>query len=248
MPELSSVPVKDVVTSDHRTAAIFEKYSIDFCCNGGLTIDAACAQRGVDPAVVIGELTALGTIPGKDPSRPDSWPLDRLTDHIVSTHHAYVRRMMPVIGAHVDKIVSVHGARHPELSDIARHVRAVMDELASHMQKEEMILFPYIRSLVAAENAGQTLQAPPFGSIRNPIRMMEREHQSAGDALFHVREASGGYTAPSDACTTYRVTYKELEEFELDLHQHVHLENNLLFPRAITLEERLRSGLRAGGN
>jgi regulator of cell morphogenesis and NO signaling len=148
--------------------------------------------------------------------------------------------MIPVLEAHVGKILAVHGERHPELHAIAQNVGTVTAELNDHMVKEERILFPYIRMLVDAEAAHRAPEPPPFGSIANPIAMMEREHLSAGDALFAVRRLSNGYVPPADGCTTYRVTLTELEEFELDLHRHVHLENNILFPRAIALETLLR--------
>lgn len=239
MFDITTKTVKDLVTDDHRSAAVFEKYSIDFCCNGRKTIDAACAELGVDPAIVVGELQNLGDVRGGNLFRPSEWELDALIDFIVNNHHRYVRRMIPVLTAHVDKIVSVHGANHPELALIARNFHAVVEELTQHMQKEEGVLFPFIKTLVAAERDGRSVMPPPFGSIRNPIRMMEMEHQSAGNALFDIRKKSGGYAPPSDACTTYRVTYQELEEFERDLHQHVHLENNILFPKSIELEARM---------
>jgi regulator of cell morphogenesis and NO signaling len=239
MFDITTATVKDLVTEDHRAAAVFEKYSIDFCCNGRKTIGAACAELGVDPAVVVDELQNLGEVRGGNLFRPAEWELDALIDFIVNNHHRYVRRMIPVLTAHVDKIVSVHGANHPELAGIAGNVHAVVEELRQHMEKEEGVLFPFIRAMVSAGREGRAIVPPPFGTLRNPIRMMEMEHQAAGDALFSIRRASGGYAPPSDACTTYRVTYRELEEFERDLHQHVHLENNILFPKSIELEARL---------
>jgi regulator of cell morphogenesis and NO signaling len=142
-----------------------------------------------------------------------------------------------LIGAHLTKVVAAHGGSHPELSDIAVRFRLVADELSRHMQKEELVLFPYIKMLVASSRGSGPLASPVFGTIRQPIQMMEAEHQSAGDAFDVIRGASRDYALPPDACETYRVTYRELEEFERDLHQHVHLENNILFPRAIELED-----------
>ncbi len=232
--------VKDMVTADYRTASVFERYSIDFCCGGKKSLELACAEAGVDPADVRKDLAAL--TPGSAAPRDQyaDWPLDALVEHIVRTHHAYVRRMAPVVVAHTAKIASVHGTNHPELHAIAGQVAFVVEELTRHMQKEELILFPYIRTLAAADRDGRSIPPPPFGSIRNPIRMMEQEHVTAGDAFKYVRGASLGYTVPADGCTTYRVTYSELDEFERDLHQHVHLENNILFPGAIALEEKMR--------
>ena len=239
METSQEVTVKDMVTADYRTAFIFERYAIDFCCGGKKTLDAACAEAGVDPRAVRQYLAmlSLGTI--LQPEQFGDWPVDALVEHIVQKHHAYVRRMSPVLIAHTTKIASVHGKNHPELNAIASHVAFVTEELTRHMQKEELLLFPYMRSLAAADREHRTIAPPPFVSIRNPIRMMEQEHVVAGDAFKYVRGASLGYTVPDDGCTTYRVTYSELDEFERDLHQHVHLENNILFPKAIDLEEKL---------
>ena len=231
--------VGEMVTIDHRAAAVFEKFSIDFCCNGGKTLDVACGERGVDPGTILQELQDLDKAGDPKNFRPDEWGLDMLSDFIVNNHHHYVRRTLPVILTHVDKVLSVHGKNHPELAAIADRVHAVGEELTRHMQKEEMVLFPYIKALVSAEDGHAPANTPPFGTIRNPIQMMEAEHQSAGDAFSFLRSTSSGFAPPADACTTFTVTYKELAEFERDLHRHIHLENNILFPKAIALEERI---------
>jgi regulator of cell morphogenesis and NO signaling len=243
MFDIKSTKVRDLVTNDYRTAAILERHSIDFCCNGGQTIATACAKGGVDPATLVGELEALRNGGEESHFRPAEWGLDILIDHIIDNHHRYVARMIPVLEAHLAKIVSVHGSNHPELNEIGEGFRSVASELSQHMLKEERVLFPYIKGLVAAEAGGRSAVPPPFGTIRNPIRMMETEHESAGNVLFGIRKRSGGYSSPADGCTTYQVTYRELEEFEKDLHQHIHLENNVLFPRAIELEMKLLPGL-----
>jgi regulator of cell morphogenesis and NO signaling len=241
MDSMKGRTVKDMVTEDHRAAAIFEKFSIDFCCKGGVSLDAACAEKGLDLREVLGELAQLKETRAVSPFNPAEWDLDALADFVVNTHHRYVRRTLPVVLAHVDKVVSVHGSNHPELAGIAEKFHAVGEELTSHMQKEELVLFPYIKALVVAQNGGTPVVAPAFGTIRNPIRMMESEHLSAGNAFSFIRTASSGFTPPPDACTTFTVTYRELEDFERDLHQHIHLENNILFPKAIDLEGRLRA-------
>lgn len=239
MEQMTGRTVKEMVTADHRAAAIFEKYAIDFCCKGGVSLDAACAEKGLDSGKILGELQQLKQTSDATLFRPAEWDLDALADFIVNTHHRYVRRTLPGILAHVDKVVSVHGRNHPELAGIAEQFHAVGEELTSHMQKEELVLFPYIKALVAVESNGTTVTVPPFGTIRNPIRMMESEHLSAGNAFSFIRTASSGFTPPPDACTTFTVTYRELEDFERDLHQHIHLENNILFPKAIELEVRV---------
>jgi regulator of cell morphogenesis and NO signaling len=239
MFELSSRRVKEIVSQDHRAASVFERHAIDFCCNGGKTLAAACAEKGIDPSRVIAKLETLRGLGGGDHSRPSEWGLDALAEYIVNNHHRYVARMLPQIQAHLTKVVEAHGARHPELREVARTFEAVAAELPQHMQKEEGVLFPYVKALVAAERDGRRMVRPPFGSIQHPIQMMEAEHTSAGDALFRLRKVTGGFAVPADGCATYVVTYRELEEFERDLHQHIHLENNILFPKSIELEERV---------
>jgi regulator of cell morphogenesis and NO signaling len=231
--------VKTIVADDFRAAAIFEKNGIDFCCNGGKALSAACSEKQIDPEVILRELRGLDESPNSSSFKPSEWDLDALADHIVRVHHSYVNRTLPVILAHLEKVVNVHGKNHPELAPIARRFEAVAGELARHMKKEELVLFPYIKILADGERSGTAQSAPGFGTIRNPIRMMEQEHQSAGDSFAFIRTASNGFTLPADACTTFTVLYRELEEFEQDLHRHIHLENNILFPRAIELEQRV---------
>ncbi len=241
MDSLLERHVKDLVTEDHRTAAVFEKYSIDFCCGGKKSLQAACAERGIDAAPVLQDLQELSVRTVDESSAFAKWELDALADHIIARHHDYVREAIPVLLAHTQKIAQVHGKNHPELPSVAARFQEVAQELAGHMMKEERMLFPYIKSLAAVARGKASFTPPPFGTIHNPIRMMEAEHQTAGDSLYAIREATGGYAAPPDACTTYQVTLKELREFEEDLHQHVHLENNILFPKSIDLEAGLLS-------
>jgi regulator of cell morphogenesis and NO signaling len=166
------------------------------------------------------------------------WPIPQLIDHIVSTHHAYVRSAMSTITRHLAKLVEVHGARHPELSRVAAYFDQVVADLRQHMVKEEQVLFPYVHDLAQSPDSCGRTQSP-FGTVANPIRMMEREHQQVGDALRIIRELTRGYAAPDDGCPTYAATMAELLQFERDLHRHVHLENNVLFPAAVRIERRL---------
>lgn len=239
MNSLSTSTIKSIVTGDYRAAAIFEKYSLDFCCKGGVTVEQACADKRMDAAPVFAELEKLTAAPQGDVPRFADWPLDELTDYVIRVHHSYVREAIPVIYAHTQKVAAVHGARHPEVIAIAGHFEAVAGELQSHMMKEEHMLFPYIIELAKAKRAGGAIFPPPFGTARNPIRMMEEEHKAAGDELYEVRRLSNTYLPPEDACTTYRVSFQELQQFERDLHQHIHLENNIMFPKAIALEQEL---------
>jgi regulator of cell morphogenesis and NO signaling len=242
--------VGEIVATDFRAAAVFEQFGIDFCCGGRRTVAEACRSAGADATAVARALEALpGTagasgasaVPGvagvagvDDANAVTRWPLDRLVDRIVETHHAYVRSALPVIMQSLATIVQVHGQRHPELERVAAAFSEMGGDLLQHMMKEERVLFPYIRELAAAGDH-RPLQSP-FGSIEYPIRMMEREHQEAGDGLRLIRELTNGYEPPADGCTTYRAAMAELARFERDLHRHVHLENNVLFPKAIERE------------
>jgi len=239
MNDMQTLTIKQIVTNDFRTAVIFEKYSLDFCCGGGKTIDQACKEKAVNPEVVFDDLKGTLTSSPEHESPFNSMGLDELIDHIVTTHHAYVRTAMPAIFTHTQKVASVHGANHPEVIAIAERFAVVAEELRKHMMKEEQVLFPYIKNLVRTKISGGKMARPPFGSAQNPIRMMEAEHQSAGNEMYEIRSLSTSYTPPPDACTTFKVSYLELQQFELDLHNHVHLENNILFPKAIVLEQQV---------
>lgn len=237
----SARTIGEIVTDDFRAAAVLERYGLDFCCGGSRTLDEACHDQGVDPAHVAAELRSLATLAPHRAVRFADWPLDALVHHILVRHHTYVRSALPVLVAHTRKIAEVHGARSPELREVAQRFAAVADEMTQHMAKEEEILFPYIRALVEAERRGTRVGGSPFGTVANPIRMMEHEHEHAGSEMHVIRELTGGYVPPDFACATYRVCLRELEEFERDLHQHVHLENNILFPAALRLEEEIGS-------
>ena len=232
----ATTTVRDIVAGDYRAAAVFERHGIDYCCGGGRTIAEASAVADVPAERVLSDLGNLNGAAAGLPPRFASWSQAFLVDYILANHHAYVRAALPAILAHAQKVADKHGARHPEMIDVARTFADVAAEMTHHMMKEEQILFPYVKSLAAQVASGCPVGPSPFGTVANPIRMMEAEHESAGGAMRRIRELTGGYAPPDDACTTYRVTLAELEEFERDLHQHVHLENNILFPRALEME------------
>ncbi len=236
MTATADTTVRDIVTSDFRAAAVFHKFGIDFCCGGGSTLNDACEKQNVSPGAVLEALTSACATPDAGTPRFNAWDVQTLVSYIVSNHHAYVRQALPSIQTHARKIASVHGENHPELIDVAALFDGVADEMTSHMMKEEHVLFPYITALGAAAQRGTAAPSAPFGRVSNPIRMMEREHESAGAAMARIRELTGGYAPPEDGCTTYRITLQELAAFEADLHAHVHLENNILFPKALELE------------
>jgi len=225
----------EIVTDNIRSAIVFEEYGLDFCCKGNRGLKDACADKNIDLQKVVDELTNLSGN-NNDKENPNDWQLDFLVDYIINNHHQYVRRMIPVISLHADKVASVHGKNHPETLRIADLFLAVREELEMHMMKEERILFPQIKQMVLTEKENSKYFDPPFGSIQNPIRMMENEHTSAGDALSQIRELSNNYSHPEDTCNTFKALYSELKEFEEDLHKHIHLENNILFPKSVELE------------
>ncbi len=229
-----------VVTEDYRTAAIFEQQGIDFCCNGNRTIETACNEQAIDSGRLISNLEMVLTAPiRKDGAVSDykSWPLDLLADFIEKRHHRYVAAEIPVIQSFLEKIIRAHGERHPELTEIKKLFDATAGELTTHMKKEELMLFPFIRKMVQAKQAGNNDVAAPFGTIQNPIRVMMHEHDTEGDRLRRIKELSNQYTVPADGCNTYRAAYFSMRAFEDDLHLHIHLENNILFPKSIELEQ-----------
>ncbi|TAM84667.1 MAG: iron-sulfur cluster repair di-iron protein [Acidobacteria bacterium] len=227
--------VAEIALEKPQAAAVFEKLGIDYCCGGGKPLAVACEEAGIDVNAVEGLLDEKG----KDGPGGENWSersLASLVTHIVEKHHAYCReeshRLQPLLA----KVISKHVERHPELSRIEELFTSLRNELSMHMMKEEQMLFPYIVRL--EEAASQKAPAPraPFGTVQNPVRMMLAEHDDAGHLVKEIRDLSGSFTAPEDACTSFRTLYQSLEAFEADLHLHIHLENNLLFPKAIDLE------------
>jgi regulator of cell morphogenesis and NO signaling len=230
----AEMTVGEIAARHPGSVRVFEKHHIDFCCGGKLPIGQACQAQGLNASAVLEEIgEALAVPSGTAPeSAWESAPLNALIDHIIEAHHAYLKTELPRLGAMLEKVVSKHSERHGDVLLPARTVFAAMrDELDAHLMKEEMVLFPLIRSLEAGG-----VQTSHCGSVRNPIRVMVMEHDSAGTALERLRELTSGYTAPEDACNTFRALYHGLSELERDLHQHIHLENNILFPRAMNIE------------
>lgn len=239
---LENMRVGDAVASDFRAAAVFQRFGIDFCCGGRRSIADACRGAGVDQDAILAALEALRP---EEASKDDvaGWPIDRLVAQVLETHHVYIRESIPVISRYLEKLVSVHGAKHPELNRIENAFQQVSRDLAPHLMKEEHVLFPYIAELLEwASSKDEQPRSSPFGSVGNPIRMMEREHEEVGKEMRLIRELTSDFTPPEDGCTTYRVCFSELLRFEQDLHRHVHLENNVLFPKVLTLEEQVCRG------
>ncbi|OFW19549.1 MAG: iron-sulfur cluster repair di-iron protein [Acidobacteria bacterium RIFCSPLOWO2_02_FULL_65_29] len=232
---LEDATVGEIVAADSRAAGVFDRFGIDFCCGGRRSLTDACRSAAADPSAVV---NALGTLPPRAQGHTDvgDWRLDRIIDHIIATHHSYVRSVIPTISCHLATLRDVHGARHPELACIATVFDELGADLEQHLAKEEHVIFPYIRDLAEHAERGFGVFLSPFGTVETPLAMLEREHREAADEMRVIRELTDGYAVPADGCATYAACMSELEEFEHDLHQHVHLENNVLFPKAVALE------------
>ncbi|MEH6763339.1 MAG: iron-sulfur cluster repair di-iron protein [Aequorivita antarctica] len=239
MTTLQERTVADVVTENIKAAHIFKKHGIDFCCGGGISIKRACEKAKIAPSLLEAELLNLDSIQDRAHDY-NSWKLDFLVDHIINVHHHYVEESSPLLLQYSKRVNHVHGHHYTELAEIETLVTKVVQELAAHMKKEELILFPFIKKLVTAERDDRQVPAIHFGTVENPIKMMEAEHEEAGELLRRISVLSNNFTPPEGACNTYRAFYAKLDEFEQDLHQHVHLENNILFPKALNLEKKLK--------
>lgn len=230
--------VRKIALDNPASVRVFESLGIDYCCGGILPLKDACLRANVSPESV---LKLLDDLDAARQGAPDEWltaPFAELTAHIVSRHHGYVRTEGPRLLALIEKVTSRHGAGHPELAEIGAIFAAVFQKLSVHMLKEEQVLFPFLNSMDAAQRSGQPLPAAFFGSVRNPIASMLTDHNDAGESVAGIAALSGGYRTPPGACPSYVALYDGLAEFERDLHGHVHLENNILFPEAWEMERR----------
>jgi regulator of cell morphogenesis and NO signaling len=231
--------IGQLVAEDYRLAEVFQNHGIDFCCNGNRTIQEACIENNTEEQIIIDEINAIIAQTGNEILDYDSWPIDLLTKYIEHKHHGYVEKQVPILKGYLKKIIAAHGNRHQELHDILELFEATASELTLHMKREELMLFPQVRKMYASNNDGLPIVEPPFGSFKNPIGAMMKDHTDEGERFRKIRTLSNNYTPPADGCNTYKVTFKLLEEFEKDLHLHIHLENNILFPKAIVLENQL---------
>ena len=228
--------VRDIALSHPAARRVLESAGLDYCCGGARSLHDACQHSETSPDEILRRLreAARESVP-----EYETWldtPLRELTRHIVERHHAYVRESIPRTLALLDKVSRKHGANHPELQTIREAFSDVAAEMIAHMQKEEHILFPYIEALEASVVSGRPVEPPFFGTVKNPIHAMMKDHDASGELLKHIRVLSGNYTPPPGACTSFKALYQALLEFESDLHRHIHLENNLLFPHAVELE------------
>ncbi len=227
----------DLVTQRSGRARVLEGLGLDYCCGGQQTLAQACADKGLVAADVVQALADSDAGRAADECDWSAAPLEELIANLLSTHHAFLKREFPRLSGLVDKVASVHGERHPELAEVRTTYHALRDELEVHLEKEENILFPMITDL----ERNRSLDCLHCGSVQNPIRVMHMEHESAGAALHALRELTRGYAVPADACGSFRAMLGGLAELESDLHVHIHKENNILFPKAIRLEEDLNA-------
>ncbi|MDZ7689571.1 MAG: iron-sulfur cluster repair di-iron protein [Balneolaceae bacterium] len=231
--------IGQIVSEDYRAAGIFKKFGLDFCCGGKRTVSEACEKKGVDLEELTSELQTLNETESNNQNYND-WSPSFLIDYIINNHHQFVRTKLPEISAYTKKVAKVHGRGRPGLVEIRDIFLALQPELLEHLEKEEQVLFPYIKTMLEYEQQGSKLQKKPdFKTVKNPVRMMEAEHDEAGSAMEKIQELTDNFTPPKDACATYRVLFQNLEAFQNDLHKHVHLENNILFPKALALEKRV---------
>ena len=237
MENLKNKTIGSFVAEDFRTAAVFSKYRIDFCCKGNRTVTEVCEKQNIDADALLENVLQVSQSENNGSIDFNSWPLDLLADYIEKTHHRYVEEKTNVLLPFLDKLCKVHGANHPELFKINELFIGCAGELSQHMKKEELILFPFVKRMVKTKESDGILHQPSFGTVSNPIAMMMHEHDNEGERFRAIAELTNNYTPPADACTTYRVTFAMLKEFEADLHKHIHLENNILFPKAVVLEK-----------
>jgi len=228
--------MKDIALSNPAARQVLEDAGLDYCCGGGQSLHDACLHTDVPAEEILKRLRENSKDVSPDEANWTSAPLSDLTRHIRERHHRYVREAIARVQTLLDKVVTKHGENHPEITDIQKLFTEVGREMIMHMQKEEQILFPYIDALEKAASTHGSMEPPFFQTVRNPIHTMMKEHDSAGELAKQIRKASAEYTLPADACTSYKALYQDLQAFEADLHQHVHLENNILFPRAVEME------------
>jgi regulator of cell morphogenesis and NO signaling len=230
--------IGDIVKENFRTARVFEKNRIDFCCGGGISLEEACLKSNVDIDAIMPEIESVIVTSDPDSRYMDSLDLDELCDYIEKRHHTFVRENLPFLQQKLDKLCNVHGDNHPELLQVRDLFNQAVGNLSAHMQKEELILFPYIRKMVQFKKGGLDI-AGESGRTGPIIEVMEDEHQAEGERFELISSLTAGYNCPPDGCNTYRVTYQTLSDFEQDLHRHIHLENNILFLKAMTLEKEI---------
>ncbi|HAZ12715.1 MAG: iron-sulfur cluster repair di-iron protein [Bdellovibrionales bacterium GWA2_49_15] len=229
---LAELTIGEIVADDYRTAAVFDKHKIDFCCGGNIAIAVACKTNGIDLDLITRELALVKTAPIDRSQNYGAWELPFLADYIINTHHSYLKENTEQIAAYAHKIASVHGTHHPEVVKISALFDKIATEMAAHLREEEEVFFPAIKRVYAAKKSGSAPDSKDIEILKNSLKQLGHEHEAIGDATHAIRHLAQEYAIPDDVCNTFVVTYQKLKEFEDDLHKHVHLENNILFLKA----------------
>ena len=238
-----SMTVGEIAIQIPESTRLFEQLKIDYCCGGNQPLAEACNSAGLDLDQLM-EMLRFASVKHEDTNGAKDFqnlPLPELIDHILETHHVFTKQELTRLELLAAKVIAAHGANHQELRRVGTLVEQLAADLEPHMFKEEQVLFPYILKSSQAELDKSQAPFAPFGTVRNPVRMMMFEHDNAGQLLRELRDVTSDYTVPDDACISYKTFYEALEALERDLHQHIHLENNILFPRAVSLEAQLRA-------
>jgi regulator of cell morphogenesis and NO signaling len=235
MPTVTET-VREIALNQPSAIRVFEHFGIDYCCGGRKPLAIACTEQDVEIDAVLAALASAASESSPEVKDWSKASLESLSEHIISQHHEYVKKELPRLDTLAKKVIAAHGSHHLELPGIQSALQNLDQEMTQHMAKEETILFPYIASLERALATGGARPHSCFGTVANPIAMMMQEHDGAGELLAEIRQLSSNFTLPPDACPTYHAFFDGLKEFEQDLHQHIHLENNILFPRAIAME------------
>ncbi len=233
----SKTTIGEIVADDFKTAAVFTKFHIDFCCKGHRTIEEVCRKRDIDESVLIEHIEKAKKNSANQSFDYKSWSVDMITDYIIKIHHRYVEEKSPVILQYLNKLCGVYGAIHPELHEIHTIFSKSFLDLTAHIKREELVVFPFIKKMKIAHSQGTELETPPFLSIENPISTLKDDHITEGERFKRIAALTNNYSPPTNSCHTYKATFGMLEEFDKDLKKHIHLENNILFPKAIELEK-----------
>lgn len=239
--ETDELTIGKIVAANYKKIEVFKKHNIDFCCGGDKTLKQVCSETGISLSQLETELMQIDNKKVSPSFDYNNWDIDFLADYIVNTHHRYVKDNIDLINELALKVANVHGNSHPEVEEVARLFSNIVNVFPDHLNKEENSLFPYIKKLVQIKKGSQNVSELLSVTVENPIDVMKKEHDEAGNIFKEMRRVSNNFLLPADACNSYTYLYQKLNEFEEDLHQHVHLENNILFPKAIQIEKELKS-------
>ncbi|EAX94302.1 hypothetical protein TVAG_167830 [Trichomonas vaginalis G3] len=239
---LAQQSVGSIVANSFSTANVFAKFGIDFCCHGYVKLLDACKTAKVPLDTVYDALMENEKSQKSNGIEFSKWPLDLLIDYVLKTHHRNIRKYGPETLKLISKVVKVHGEKHPELHEVKKNFLNSLNDLENHLQKEEQVLFPFVYQLCEADAKGLTMGRMHCMTVDNPIRVMMEEHENEGARYFHMAKLTNNYTAPADGCNSYKLAYSQIKQFNEALFEHIHIENNLIFPQASALEKKIVFG------